>query len=87
MASWIIIVIAVVSILGTVIEQESMYQDWRPPHLYYPDRYGEFWGNLFLRLGLTHTYSSWWYATLILMLVVSLIIWLGCTGWCRCTGC
>lgn len=73
-ASWIIIVIAVVSILGTVIEQESMYQDWRPPHLYYPDRYGEFWGNLFLRLGLTHTYSSWWYATLILMLVVSLII-------------
>ena len=73
-ASVIIVAIAVASVLGTLIEQESLYQDWRPPYLYYPDRYGEFWGNLFMRLGLTHTFSSVWYAALILMLVISLII-------------
>ncbi|MBP2016816.1 cytochrome c biogenesis protein [Symbiobacterium terraclitae] len=73
-ASVLIVLIAAASILGTLIEQESLYQDWRPPYLYYPDRYGEFWGNLFMRLGLTHTYSSVWYAALILMLVISLII-------------
>ncbi|WP_273378406.1 cytochrome c biogenesis protein ResB [Symbiobacterium thermophilum] len=73
-ASWIIIALAIASIAGTVIEQEGMYQDWRPPELYYPDRYGEFWGSLFLRLGLTHAYSSWWYAALVMMLVISLVI-------------
>lgn len=70
----LILLIAVASIAGSLIEQETLYQDWRPPKLYYPDRYGAFWGNLFLRLGLTHTYSSVWYATLILLVVVSLII-------------
>jgi len=73
-ASWIIIALAIASIAGTLIEQESMYPDWRPPEVYYPERYGEFWGNLFLKLGLTDAYSSWWYATLVLMLVVSLVI-------------
>lgn len=73
-AAWLIVLIAVASIAGTLIEQESLYQDWRPPYLYYPDRYGEFWGNLFMSLGLTHAYSSVWYAGLILMLVISLVI-------------
>ncbi len=70
----LIILIALASAVGTFIEQESLYQDWRPPHMYYPDRYGEFWGNLYLKLGLTHAYSSIWFATLILLLVINLII-------------
>jgi cytochrome c biogenesis protein len=70
----LIALLAVASILGSLVEQEHLYQDWRPPHLYYPDRYGAFWGNLYLRLGLTHAYTSTWYSTLVLMVVVSLII-------------
>jgi cytochrome c biogenesis protein len=66
--------IAAASVLGSLVEQEHLYQDWRPPHLYYPDRYGEFWGNLYMQLGLTHAYSSVWFATLILMLIISLIV-------------
>jgi len=42
--------------------------------MYYPVRYGPFWGKLYMNLGLTHAYSSVWYATLILLVVVSLII-------------
>lgn len=70
----LIVLIAVASIAGSLIEQENLYQDWRPPYLYYPDRYGPFWGNLFLKTGLTHAYSSVWYAALVLLLSVSLII-------------
>lgn len=73
--AWILIaVLAVASVAGSLIEQESHYQDWRPPALYYPDRYGEFLGNLYLKLGLTHAYSSVWYAALVLLCVISLII-------------
>ncbi len=73
-ASILIVLIAVGSIAGTLIEQENLYQDWRPPAMYYPVRYGQFWGNLFMRLGLTHAYTSIWYVVLVLMIVVSLII-------------
>jgi len=70
----LIALVAAASVLGSLIEQEHLYQDWRPPELYYPVRYGPFWGNLYMRLGLTHAYSSAWYATLILLVVISLII-------------
>jgi cytochrome c biogenesis protein len=73
-ASTLIVLIAVASTAGTLIEQESLYQDWRPPYLYYPSRYGEFWGNLYMKLGLTHAYSSVWYATIVLMIFISLVI-------------
>lgn len=73
-AVWLIVIIALASIGGTLIEQESLYQDWRPPEMYYPARYGPFWGPLYMNLGLTHAYSSIWYAGLILMMVLSLII-------------
>jgi cytochrome c biogenesis protein len=70
----LIVVIAIASATGTLVEQDSLYQDWRPPAMYYPDRYGPFWGNLFMKLGLTHTYSSVWYVTLILLLFINLVI-------------
>lgn len=73
-ATVLIALVAIASVAGSLIEQESLYQDWRPPTMYYPARYGEFWGNLFLKLGLTHAYSSIWFATLIVLTVVSLII-------------
>lgn len=73
-AAWLIVMIAIASIGGSLIEQESLYQDWRPPNLYYPARYGEFWGTLYLKLGLTHAYSSIWYLALVLMMVLNLTI-------------
>jgi cytochrome c biogenesis protein len=73
--AWILIIlIALASIAGTLIEQESLYNDWRPPELYYPERYGAIWGPLFMKLGLTHAYSSLWYVTLVVLLVINLII-------------
>ncbi|HYG58726.1 MAG TPA: cytochrome c biogenesis protein ResB [Symbiobacteriaceae bacterium] len=73
-AVWLIVLLAVASIAGSLVEQEHLYQDWRPPEMYYPARYGEFWGPLYMALGLTHAYSSAWYAGLTLMVVISLII-------------
>lgn len=66
--------LAAASAVGSLVEQEGLYQDWRPPALYYPERYGEFLGNLYMNLGITHAYSSVWYATLVLLCAVNLII-------------
>lgn len=73
-AAVLIVLLAAASVAGSLVEQETLYQDWRPPHLYYPDRYGPFWGSLFMKLGLTHAYTSIWYAGLVLLLVISLIV-------------
>lgn len=72
--SVLMLLTAAASVAGSLVEQEGIYQDWRPPELYYPDRYGPFWGPLFMKLGLTHAYSSFWYITLVLLLVISLIV-------------
>ncbi|BDG60017.1 cytochrome c biogenesis protein ResB [Caldinitratiruptor microaerophilus] len=73
-ATVIIFLIAVASIAGSLIEQEGLYNDWRPPELYYPARYGPFWGNLFMQLGLTHAYKSFWFVSLVYLGVISLIV-------------
>jgi len=73
-AAFLILLIAIASISGSLIEQEGLYQDWRPPHLYYPIRYGEFWGQIYMVTGLTHAYSSLWFIGIVLLIVISLII-------------
>lgn len=73
-ASFLIVLIAIASIAGTLVEQEDLYQDWRPPYLYYPFRYGPKLGPLLMQLGLTHAYTSLWFSALILLCVISLII-------------
>lgn len=73
-ATVLIILLALGSVAGSLVEQEHLYQDWRLPDMYYPDRYGPFWGRLYMALGLTHAYTSIWYVTLVLLVVVSLII-------------
>jgi cytochrome c biogenesis protein len=70
----LIILLALASIGGSLVEQESNYQDWRPPYLYYPFRYGETLGPLLMKLGLTHAYTSIWFLTLVWLLVVSLVV-------------
>lgn len=73
-AIWLILLLALASISGSLIEQEGLYNDWRPPEQYYPFRYGAFWGNFYLKSGLTDAYGSWWYLTLLSLLSLSLII-------------
>ncbi len=73
-AAFLILLIAIASIAGSLIEQEGLYQDWRPPHLYYPIRYGDFWGKVYMTTGLTHAYTSLWFAGIVLLIVISLII-------------
>ncbi|HEY8347318.1 MAG TPA: cytochrome c biogenesis protein ResB [Symbiobacteriaceae bacterium] len=70
----LLILLALASVVGSLVEQEGTYPDWRPPELYYPDRYGPFWGPLLMKLGITHTYTSVWYIALVLLLVISLIV-------------
>jgi cytochrome c biogenesis protein len=73
-AAILIALIAVVSIAGTLVEQEGLYQDWRPPYLYYPARYGPTLGPLLMQLGLTHAYTSLWFSALIILCVISLVV-------------
>ncbi|MFO7172726.1 MAG: cytochrome c biogenesis protein ResB [Bacillota bacterium] len=70
----LIVLIALAAIAGTLVEQEGLYQDWRPPELYYPARYGPLLGRLLMATGLTRTYTSWWFLTLVYLLVISLIV-------------
>lgn len=73
-ATVLIFLIAAAATIGSLVEQEGLYQDWRPPELYYPYRYGPFWGPLFMRLGFTHAYRSAWWVALLYLGVVSLVV-------------
>lgn len=73
-ATVLIFIIAATSVLGSLIEQEGMYNSWKPPADFYPERYGQFWGSLFFSTGMTRMYSSWWYLSLLFMLGASLIV-------------
>jgi len=68
---WLIIIILVASIFGTILPQE-MYINL-PPDIYYEQEYGWF-GKLYYQLGLHDLYGSWWYLLLIAMLGTSLVI-------------
>jgi cytochrome c biogenesis protein len=67
----IIIIILIVSTLGTILPQE-MYINL-PPEVYYEQEYGWF-GKLYYQLGFHDLYGSWWYLILIAMLGTSLVI-------------
>ncbi|HBI03434.1 MAG TPA: cytochrome c biogenesis protein ResB [Paenibacillaceae bacterium] len=68
----IMIVLALIaSAIGTVFPQETMIAE--SPAVYYEKAYGIF-GKIYYVLGLHHTYSSWWFITLLLMIGVSLVI-------------
>ncbi len=70
----IIFLIAVASVVGTLIDQEGQYNSWVSPAQYYPQRYGQVLGPLLYRIGLTRMYASWWYLSLLLLLGISLVV-------------
>jgi cytochrome c biogenesis protein len=68
----IIVLLAVGSVLGTIYPQVNAIPS-RNPDAYYFDTYGTL-GDMYHRLGLSDTYNSWWYLTLVMLLAISLVI-------------
>ena len=68
----IIVLIAIGSVLGTIYPQTNAIPSPNPEY-YYMDTYGKL-GDLYYRLGLADTFTSWWFLVLVLMMAISLII-------------
>ena len=62
----LLFLLAVTSIIGTVIEQQAS------PDVY--DKYGPFWKSVILKLDLYDVYHSWWYILLIVLFAINLIV-------------
>ncbi|WP_409346565.1 cytochrome c biogenesis protein ResB [Paenibacillus sp. MBLB4367] len=71
-AVYLIIITLVASALGTVYPQENTFIN-TDFSVYYKDTYGT-WGHLYYLLGLSHTFESWWFITLLFMIGTSLVI-------------
>lgn len=71
-AVYIIIFTLIGAGLGTILPQESILVNIDPKQ-YYSETYGMF-GSIYYFTGLSHTFSSWWFMTLLFMIGVSLVI-------------
>lgn len=71
-AVWIIIWTVVASAVGTIFPQENTFLDMDPAQ-YYSQNYGTL-GTIYHFLGFSHTFSSWWFITLLFMIGTSLVI-------------
>ncbi len=71
-AVWLIVITLMASALGTIYKQETQFVNFDDPD-YYKRTYG--WtGELYYKLGLSHTYESWWFITLLVMIGTSLVV-------------
>ena len=71
-AVYIIIITLISSMLGTIFPQENMFIQF-DPSTYYRQTYGTL-GHVYYCLGLSHTYESWWFIGLLVMIGISLVI-------------
>lgn len=71
-AIYIIIITLCLSMLGTIYPQESVFLNF-DPSTYYEENYG-LMGKIYYKLGLSHTYESWWFRGLLVMICASLVI-------------
>lgn len=74
-AVYLIIITLLGAALGTIYPQENTFLNNDPAahYEYYKETYG--WtGELYYRLGLSHTYDSWWFRLLLFMIGTSLVI-------------
>ncbi len=60
----ILVVVAIASVIGTVLQQNQPYQD-------YIIKFGPFWHEVFRTLGLYNVYGAWWFLLLLFFLVLS----------------
>ena len=69
----LLFLIAVVSSIGSVIEQEETIQFYQTNYSIENPIYGFINWNLILFFGLDHVYSTWWFTLLLLLLGLSLV--------------
>ena len=72
-ALFLLFLIAVVSSIGSVIEQEETIQFYQTNYSIENPIYGFINWNLILFFGLDHVYSTWWFTLLLLLLGLSLV--------------
>lgn len=71
-AIYLIILTLIGASFGTIFQQESNFVQVDASK-FYKDNYGTI-GDIYYKLGLSHTYESWWFITLLVMIGASLII-------------
>jgi cytochrome c biogenesis protein len=71
-AVYLILITLAGSALGTIYPQENTFINL-DPSVYYKQTYGTL-GQIYYVLGLSHTYDSWWFITLLFMIGTSLVI-------------
>lgn len=71
-AIYLIVFTLVGAMLGTIYPQENAFVNL-DPSVYYKETYG-LPGNIYYILGLSHTYESWWFILLLVMIGASLVI-------------
>ncbi|WP_042162611.1 cytochrome c biogenesis protein ResB [Paenibacillus gorillae] len=72
-AVYLIVLTLVSATLGTIYPQEDSFLNNFEPSTYYKEQYG-IPGQIYYKLGLSHTYESWWFITLLVMIGTSLVI-------------
>ncbi|WP_250534818.1 cytochrome c biogenesis protein ResB [Caballeronia sp. AZ10_KS36] len=60
----LLVVLAIASIIGTVLTQEDPYPN-------YVNQFGPFWADIFRGLSLYNVYSAWWFMLILVFLVIS----------------
>lgn len=71
-AVYLIIFTLLSATLGTIFPQENTFISG-DPSTYYKATYGTI-GQIYYTLGLSHTYESWWFVTLLVMIGTSLVV-------------
>lgn len=71
-AVYLIIITLIGSAVGTIYPQENTFIN-TDFSVYYKDNYGTA-GHIYYLLGFSHTFESWWFVTLLLMIGTSLVI-------------
>lgn len=72
-AIYLIVLTFLTAMLGTIYPQEGTFINNFDPASYYKETYGTM-GHLYYKLGLSHTYESWWFIGLLVMIGTSLVI-------------
>ncbi|MFD1138643.1 cytochrome c biogenesis protein ResB [Paenibacillus urinalis] len=71
-AIYLIVITLLGAMLGTIYPQENAFINM-DPSVYYKETYGTL-GHIYYSLGLSHTYESWWFILLLVMIGASLVI-------------
>ncbi len=72
-AIYLIVLTFLTAMLGTIYPQENTFVNNFDPAVYYEQTYG-LPGKIYYMLGLSHTYETWWFIGLLVMIGTSLVI-------------